>query len=206
MKKIISILLSVIMLCSMAITAGTAEDAQQNEETYSYTVGVATLDIKTRIEDYIDDDYWGPIFRYSDLARDLGWEVTNPDFEEDPEFFNRIYIDPENHQLGGALTYGTDSAIIDEIDYETMQIDENAENIFKRYYPEPRSTLLRLKMNPYPEDEPGLYRMNEQLGYYVVTLDHIVIMAYIMENARYDLHKDLFEGVFPFYEGYYHLQ
>lgn len=200
MKKIISMLLSVIMLCTMAISAGFAE------ETYSYTVGVATLEIKTRIEDYIQEDHWGPIFHYSDLARDLGWEVTNPDFEEDPEFFNRIYIDPENPQVGGALTYGTDSAIIDLFDYETVLINEDAENIFKRYNPEPHSTLIRLKMNPYPEDQPGLYRMNEQLGYYVVTLDHIVIITYILENARYDLHKDLFEGVFPFYEGYYHLQ
>ena len=206
MKKIISLLLSVMMLCTLAITAGTAEDVQQNEETYSYAVGVATLTIKTRLEDYIDKDPFGDVFRYSDLARDLGWYNPNPYLQEDPEFFTRMFNDPEDSQLCGELAIDTDYSTVDLIHYETWHINEDADDFYHKYVNDPRSTLLRLKMDPYPEDQPGLYRMNEQLGFYVVTLDHIVIITYILENARYDLHKDLFEGVFPFYEGYYHLQ
>ena len=195
MKKIISLLLTVIMLCLMAISAGVAE------ETYSYTVDYVTLELQTRVEDYIDGD----VFRYSDLAKDLGWYVTNSDLEDDPEFFTRAYVNPDNPSIAGVFYFDEIGRIFPCINYSTMTIEENPGMSFQKYYSAEGGASVRIKFTEAEEDYPGPYCMNEKYGSYKILFSQIVITAYILEKARSDLYADMFEDKYPDDGNYYYV-
>ena len=62
---------------------------------YKYNINGVELSIQTKIDDYIDGDY----FYLTNLAYDLGWHVREPNDPENPNVM-RFWNDSEEYHVG----------------------------------------------------------------------------------------------------------
>ena len=165
-------------------TMGSMEDyldeqpANDSETMHSYEVGGATLQCRTRIEDYISDD---GVFHHSALAADLGWhkKASNPDI------ISHIF-EFDIGELGIFMFYeSTDYYLIGSVSFGPISSKDPWRNDF----------TCRMVIEISDPENVITYLVDGDSGYRI-TYEQIVITAYIMENYMYNQGEDLFDWAY----------
>ena len=148
---------------------------------YRYNINGVELSIRTDLSKYID----GKIFRFKDLAYDLGWHAMNSDSENNvnnPHFF----LDDENKWEVGFRRPND----YDQIAY-TYTIDSYTVSI----------NFDRLDLN---DDSIQTYTCNKG-GYHTANMAEILVITYLLENQT-ENGIDVLEGkIGRGSDSYYHV-
>ncbi len=175
---------------------------------YYYPIGGTTLPCRTRIEDYITDN---GVFRYVDLAKELGWHLRMQDQEWNPN--TNFEMNYDYGDLWLYLSFMGQNTINQEYGYYKSGFYPNRLNFGirdSRSWSDPHTVVLeRAWENPEEERKrdhlrPGTYYLNQRNGIEMY-FSNIILMTYIMENypSRAKSEDDFFGGAFDIYRGFW---
>lgn len=137
---------------------------------YKYNINGVELSIQTKIDDYIDGNY----FYLTNLAYDLGWHVREPNDPEDPNVM-RFWNDSEEYHVGfGSNKTHDGKHYYDWVSYNSINVGFDRLDI--------------------QDDSIASFYVNKGgIPPYTVNKAQILILAYLFENA--DTVKDPLDGL-----------
>jgi len=137
---------------------------------YKYNINGVELSIQTKINDYIDGNY----FYLTNLAYDLGWHVREPNDPEDPNVM-RFWNDSEERSVGFGSSKTRDGEhYYDWVSYNSINVGFDRLDI--------------------QDDSIASFYVNKGgIPPYTVNKAQILILAYLFENA--DIVQDPLDGL-----------
>ena len=143
-------------------SAGTYDNSTSpttSDGMFVYNVDGYTITCKTNVNNYISGD----VFRFTDLAHDLGWHARKAEDDSNPNIM-RFFWDSDNEYYAGF-----DQANRHDYLWVTCRDSQGRHVIFER--------------NDLNTDSIMTYKVNSG-GKYTVNYEQIVLLTYFMESMK----------------------